>query len=282
MDNVALVYVNSSTVKRELFDVLVAKGYKILEASDENELKTKYFASQDEITLYIQEFQETDKEGSFELLKIIDRQVLNTVLLIHDLDIKVIEEASVLNVKDVVKIPFTFNTLSRRLEPFTNSENAINTSDKELDLAFDFSVLEDEISRAKRGNYPVMTVIITYDQRADMQQSIFDSIKQQLRTTDTIESFDSENILLHCPFTPKVSFAIVENKIKKAFDTININSNKDIYVSAVTFPDDADDFETIKNKIKDQLFENRLFYKMDNPKNTIDLQAIRSRLRRNF
>ncbi len=292
MKNVGLVYVSSPQVKKEVFEVLNDYDFEIIVASNINELKNMYAKHKKELTLYIQEFDEKNKIESFGRLGLIDTKETNCILLIHEVDVNIIEEASNLNVKDVVKIPFSFEGFRRRIRPLVLTEAkprpkavkpTVTVEYKKEEPDFDFSVLKDEISRSVRGHYPVMSLVVVHSDDFDNENEDFLNIlKSHLRTTDRIETYNSSTILIHCPFTPKVNFEMVKNKISNAFLDFDKNYASKNHISALSFPDDTTDMEEAISRIKNQIQDNMLFFQIDNPKNNIDLQAIRSRLRRNF
>ncbi len=291
MKNVVLVHVSSPQVKKDLFEVLNDYGFEIIVANNVNEIREKYALHTEELTLYIQEFDEKNKIEAFGRLKIIDSKKLNSILLIHSLDVDIIEEASSLSVKDVVKLPFTFEGFRRRIRPLVMTEpvvreklvKVVEEKPDEKKPEFDFSVLKDEMSRSVRGHYPVMAVVVVHSDELDNSKSEFlDILKAHLRTTDRVEIYNKSTLLIHCPFTPKVNFEIVQNKIDEAFLAYDENYSSKNHISGLAFPDDTDDMEDAIEKIKNQIEDNMLFFQIDNPKNNIDLQALRSKLRRNF
>lgn len=295
MDNIALVNINSSNTRKDLFIYLNFKHFKIIEVSSIEDLENKYNKYKENIMIYVQEFDELDKEKSFEYFKVIDTQETASVILIHELHSDVIEEASLQGVKDVIKIPVDLKTLDERLTPYI-SEDVIKASRKRKKkererVKFDFKVFDDEIRRSKRGNYPVMVVVITHNKIFDNKENkILEILGEHLRTTDVVEVYDSETIILYCPFTPKENYSIVKEKITEAFANIDSDKKKNkINVTGLVFPDDfeneGDTRDVAKKAVEtliDEIEDNRLFFQIENPDKNIDLKTIRSRLRRNF
>ncbi len=286
MSNVALIYINSPQVKKELIEVLGTYDFEIIEANSALELKEQHKLHREKITLYIQEFDERNKNESFGRLKIVDRESINTILLVHEVDVSVIEQASQLMIRDVVKVPFTSKSFNRRLKSFVISGDEERRSDRAVskdEKEFDFSILKDEMIRSARGHYPVMVVSVIHSDSINSRDERFvNTMKEYLRATDRMETYSNDTILIYCPFTPKVNFEIVKNKVKNAFldydrDYTNIN-----YISGLTIPDDTDNVESAIAMIESQIDDNRLFFQIDNPKKNIDLRALRSKLRKNF
>ncbi len=288
MKNIALVNIRTEQLKKILFPVLEHNKFKILELSSVKELRAIYAEHKDDIALYVQEFDDKNKVESFGRISNIDREKTNVLLLVKDLDTSISEQASSLGVKDVVKFPFAFEVLDRRLKRIMESEpilpKKLVKEDDEVEDLHNFEILNDEISRSRRGHYPVMIVVVSHSKYINNKDENFlENLKKHIRTTDTIEIYDNHTIIIYCPFTPKANYEILKSKLQEAFSTYNsdkrINAN---YISALTFPDDFSGDDNFSEILKNQISDNSLYFEVDNPNNNIDLQAIRNRIRRSF
>ncbi len=288
MKNVALVNIKTEQLKKALFPVLKYDNLDVLEISSVKELKMLYAEYKDAIVLYIQEFDSNNRTESFARVNIIDRENTNVILLIEEQDVDIAEQASSLGVKDVVVYPFDFGVLDRRIKSILGSQavalNKMVEAETKFTKEFNFDILNDEISRSKRGHYPVMIVVVSHSKYINNNNEEFlENLKKYIRTTDTIEIYNSSTIVIYCPFTPKANYEILRGKIRESF--INYNSDKRVnanYISALTFPDDFDSDKEVSEVLKEQIEDNSLYFDVDNPNSNIDLQVMRNRIRKNF
>lgn len=289
MKSIALVNIRTEQLKKILFPVLEHNNFKILEVTSVRELQDFYLEHKDDIGIYVQEFDDKNKAESFGRINIIDRENTSVLLLVSELDTGFSEKASSLGVKDVVRYPFAFEVLDRRIKRIIESGTKIPVKTvkklpEEDSQDFNFDTLNDEISRSRRGHYPVMIVVVTHSKYINNKDEKFiENLKKHIRTTDTIEIYNNNTIIIYCPFTPKANYEILKSKIQESFTSYNndkrVNAN---YISALTFPDDFEGDGKESEILKSQISDNSLYFEVDNPNNNIDLQAIRNRIRRNF
>lgn len=291
----ALLNVYSLQVKNDLLSIFIQNGYDVLEAFNIDELTFKYGLIKDQLDVYVHELDEVNYDLSLQQLRRIDREKVRCILLIHKYDSKMIDAALALDVKDVVVLPIEREKLKSKVlvpaykvgtVPVMPKAPMPKTIDEGAEeVVFDLALLKLEVSRAIRGDYPLSIVMVTYAEISSLAYEIFElKLKALLRATDEIMVYKKNTLLLLCPFTPKDHVIDVENKVKEAYAEINkkgiISGN--VYISGTTYPDDGADIDVLLKRMKENIYDSRLFGELDGPLSKFNRDEVRNRLRRYF
>ena len=292
-----LVNVYSIQVKNDLLSIFVRNAYDVLEVQSEHDLVFKYNLVQDDLVMYIQEFDEKNHDIALAQLRRIDRERIRCVLLIHHYTSKIIDEALALNVRDVIVLPIEKERLEKKILPPVYQVRNNQAMPKEPPLqgvpeesvpekhVFDEEPLRDEIIRADRGKYPLSLVLVHYSDVDDDCFTLFhDELRRQLRTTDRIVKYDDHRVLLICPFTPKNNLVEVENKVREAFSTVRFKgyTEGNMFLYGVSYPLDGKVTGDLLRKLKDGIHDSKVFSTLNGPLDRLSHRDVRDRLRRNY
>ena len=286
----ALFYVRSIQVRNDLFSIFIENGFDVLEAINDDDLIFKYGLVREELTIYVHELNEEDFDNSLEALHRIDASKVRTIMLIHEYDVKTIDAAMALNVKDVVILPADRTTLKKKLVlPVIQSKDEVMPSapkDNETEVLiqpFDSNALAWELTRAERGQYPLSLVMVNHPfKEAESMTAFMSQLEILLRATDDIQPYNNDTLLLVCPFTSKEHLVEVENKVRKAFDVQEGPPGGELFIYGVTFPTDGNDLDGLLAIMADGIHDSRLFSELEKPFGQVSREEIRDRLRRKF
>ncbi len=292
MNGKVLLNVYTIQVKNDLLSIFVQNNYDFLEVFNRDELSFKYNLVKDNLDLYIHELDEINYAESLNQIKKIDLNKVRCIVLIHEYSSRIIDDALAMKVSDIVVLPMNKSNLAKKI--LSTSVQAINEKimpnkppvvEEETVFTFDTRKLDNELSRAIRGNYPLSLVMVDYGDLSGDNYGVFkDTLGELLRTTDRIAPYDENKMLLLCPFTPKENLVEVENKVREAHDKLKdlaINPGR-VFLYGVTYPLDGSNAEELTDKMLDGLHDSILLSNLNMPLNRVSRMEMKNRLKRNY
>ncbi len=295
MSGKVLMNVYTVQVKNDLLSIFVQNSMVVLEVQNEHDLLFKHNLIKDNLVLYVHEFDENNYERSMAQLRMIDREKVRCVVMIHVYTSKIIDETLALKVKDVIVLPIDRENLKRKILSPIYKVKTTSMMPKAPPLEpqavlpketpFNDEPMRTEISRSARGHYPLSFVLVDYNNFQNDALALFeDELRRLLRTTDEILTYSDNHLLLLCPFTPKTNLVKVENKVREAFSTVNFRGfkNNSVYLYGVTYPDDGDNSQVLTKLMQDGIHDSRLFSELEGPLNRLNQKDVREKLRRQY
>jgi len=254
-----LITVNNMFIKSIILKNLHAKGFEIIEASDEADLFLKLDIYRESIMYYIIQVNADTYEKQYDMVKRIRQEEyfrnLPIMAIVPDVSKEFISGAKDADINDVFPVPsrreLLKDYLPERLSAFITK---IPSGDSEYMNKIKESIMSDlgtnselknEIKRASRGKYPVSFVMGRISGfHIGLVQEFYDKLSQQMRETDRIVNHDYRTFIIACPFTMKKNVVEIERKIRGMFDNMFKGTGK-LHMYSVTYPDDGDSLERL-------------------------------------
>lgn len=206
-----LVHIHSLANKRIVLPALISMGLDFVEYSGPEDFNFKLGLFKEQTYLMIHELNRMKYINEFESMKKAVALNVKVLLIIDEYDTKIIDDALSIGIHDLITFPIKEETLKSKIDSLLSSIPGNMGRKSNINMP----VIENEIARAKRGNYHFSIVMANLDGiHVDDMALVIDSLKNQLRDTDLVLKWDRYRILLICPFTIKESIVEVENKIR--------------------------------------------------------------------
>lgn len=289
MKGKALLNVYTHQIKNDLLSILVQNNCDFVEVFEPDDLAFKYNLMKGKLGLYIHELDEENYTKSLENIKSITDTNIRCIILIHRYSSQIIEDALALKVKDIIVLPIEPSNLASKLKSYINEPKVTVSSESsrshKITEQFDRKIVDDEMNRSKRGNYPLSIVLIEYAQKGTKGHEVFkQTLKKLLRTTDIVLEYSQGEWLILCPFTPKSYIVEVENKVRIAHKQSSKISGEQVtvYLYGVTFPDNGESFEMLEKELKDGIHDSIIFSNLEGTLSQMDKEVLQTKLKRNY
>lgn len=287
MDGKVLMNIADTQLKRQLMMIFVEINIQFIECYQDEDINFKIQMLPQGNRLYIHEYRaskETDT-SQFAFLEEMKNKGFRVLVILPQYTIQLIDECQRIKVDDVFVLSEgnpgmdLWKNVGVRLKnkilmiltlPEVTTYETIPKEEKktEAHLVIDPSIkgikrIQTEITRAKRGNYPLSFVMIYQSLIPKKIEEFFmKELKKVLRVTDSVVEMESEIVhIILCPFTDKKDLVRVENKVRRSFEEIKLNSGlpaaSKCYLYGLTFGVDGESFEEIYQKLEKSIQESK-------------------------
>lgn len=206
---------DSNLIQVSLKEILQMEGYSVELASNVDEAIATIKRKNGQFHLIILDVHMPNKDGFYlvELLRK-DEEFKNyknvpIMMLTSDATMVTVKKAIEKGVNDYLNKPFKTSEILKRVEKLILDKK--ETNHKKL-----IDALQDEIERAKRGNYNLTLIIASCESEKDVKISeIIKNISDRLRKVDTVLELGNSTFCAILPFTGLNGAQVVIDRIKE-------------------------------------------------------------------
>lgn len=254
MDEKIMLISSCLKTRIDILRFLMKNDYNVAEVANLKDISDKILIYRNIDLIIIDLFER--KFGLEEILSALNDNVdINAIpIIVIQGDEKITIRNYIIN--GTVYRPLNYDVLLEKINGLLNlkHQNDRNNSIIEHTLR---QYLNKEIKNGIRGNFPVTFLLVefeTLDGDNDNDEYIDDCLKvlrKNFRETDTVIKYDSKTILMIFPFTKKDRLPIVEKKVKRMINDIQITEiSEACYIYGATFPDDGEDIDELFDYMK--------------------------------
>ncbi|MCX7904670.1 MAG: response regulator [Caloramator sp.] len=206
---------DSNLIQVSLKEILQMEGYCVEAASNVDEAISAIKRKNGEYDLIILDVHLPNKNG-FYLVKLLrdDEEFKNyknvpIMMLTSDATVATVKKAIEIGVNDYLNKPFKTSEILKRVEKLI-------TDKKETNYKILIDALQNEIERAKRGDYHLTVIIASCESEKDIKISeIIKNVSNSLRKVDTVLELGTSTFCSILPFTNLSGAQVVIDRIKE-------------------------------------------------------------------
>jgi PleD family two-component response regulator len=132
MKQKVLVNVDTLSAKKQILSTIVSVGYDFVEANTYDDIKFKCELLKDNIIIYIHELDYIIYEEEMAYIKNLINRGIKVMLIIDKYDVSIIDEALSIGIYDIIQIPISSDSLSKKLKTIISGKISMPESDKPL------------------------------------------------------------------------------------------------------------------------------------------------------
>lgn len=267
MDGKVLVFIRDYQLKRQVINLVVQLELSFVESNDMDELSFKSQLITTDNKVFVYEFAEgQDEEKQFQRLGSMKEKGWKILVIFSKYSIPYIDKSQNVGIHDLLIPPIEILSLKNKILTLLSVPFEVTPKQKPVIEAIPVEEsVKLEINRAERGKYVLSFVLFELASVVHSKQKIFvDLLKERLRETDDVIRGREKNMfLVICPFTPKNYVVEIENKIRSLFEELKQNGEvaplSKVYAYGLTLGEDADDFETLIERLEHNMHESKTF-----------------------
>lgn len=290
MADKVLIYIEDRVIKGIVLKVLRDKELEFLEGLDIKDIQLKLDIFQDTIFFHIIQIGRETYKDQFEFVKRVKGEFsagFPVLAIIPDDSSEFVSGAKKAGIEDVVLIPEKReqfrDIFSARLSEFIkaipvkepNNEEELQNKNGTADFASD-EALKHEIKRAVRGKYSISFVMGRFTGiHIGLIHEFYAKLKNDMRDTDRIMTFDYHTFIVVCPFTVKSYLIEVEKKIREAFEEMfGYSRVRRLDMYGVTYPDDGKNISELIGIMEKGVHDSVIISSIRQPLNSISRERL--------